>query len=113
MQTKNNKAGDVLGLQAEMYKACVKNEKESETCELVRLITATVQKLWKGEDVPASWLDSIITPLYKKRGTQGLEQLARHCITRHRFQDPRYSPKPNSTRSVGQTCAGDTGRIQA
>ena len=49
----------------------------------------------------------------KKRGTQGLEQLARHCITQHRFQDPRYSPKTSSTRSVGQTCAGDTGRIQA
>ena len=70
MQLKNNKAADALGLQAEMYKARVKNEKKGETCELVRLITTTVQKFWRGEDVPASWLDSIIIPLYKRKGAR-------------------------------------------
>ena len=33
MRLKNNKAGDALGLQAEMYKACVNHEKHGETCE--------------------------------------------------------------------------------
>ena len=36
-----NKAADSLGLQAEMFKACVKHEKRK-TCELVRLMTQTV-----------------------------------------------------------------------
>ena len=67
---KNKKTADALGLQAEMYKAFVKNEKKGETCELVRLITTTVQKLWRGEDMPASWLDSIIIPLYKRKGAR-------------------------------------------
>merc|ERR1712185_270107 len=70
MHLKNNKAADSLGLQAEMYKACVKNEKNGETCELVRLITLTVQKLWKRDDVPESWLDSILIPLYKRKGAR-------------------------------------------
>ena len=70
MHLKNNKAADSLGLQAEMYKACVKNEKNGETCELVRLITLTVQKLWRGDDVPESWLDSILIPLYKRKGAR-------------------------------------------
>ena len=69
MQLKNNKAGDALGLQAEMYKACVKHAKKGETCELVRLIT-TVQKLWRGDEVSASWLDSILIPLYRRKGTR-------------------------------------------
>ena len=67
MQWKNNKAGDALGLQAEMYKACVNHEKHGETCELVRLMTTPVQKLWRGDEVPASWLDSILLPLYKRK----------------------------------------------
>ena len=70
MQLKNNKAADALGLQAEMYKACLKHEKKGETCELVRLMTTTVQKLWRGEDVPPSWLDSILIPLYKRKGAR-------------------------------------------
>ena len=69
MQWKNNKAGDALGLQAEMYKACVKHAKKGETCELVRLIT-TVQKLWRGDEVSASWLDSILIPLYRRKGAR-------------------------------------------
>ena len=69
MQLKNNKAGDALGLQSEMYKACVKHEKKGETCELVRLMTTTVQKLWRGDEV-LSWLDSILIPLYKRKGAR-------------------------------------------
>ena len=69
-QIKTNKAADSLGLQAEMFKACVKHEKKGETCELVRLMTQTVQKLWRGEDVPASWLDAILIPLYKRKGAR-------------------------------------------
>ena len=56
-----NKAADSLGLQAEMFRACVKHE-NGKACKLVRLMTQTVQRLWKGEEVPTSWLDAILIP---------------------------------------------------
>ena len=33
-------------------------------------MTETVQSLWRGDDVPPSWLDSILIPLYKKKGAR-------------------------------------------
>ena len=72
-QLRNNKAADSVGLQAELFKACVAHEAPGETCELVRIMTETVQKLWRGDDVPPTWLDSILIPIYKRkaRGTIG------------------------------------------
>ena len=64
-----NKAADSLGLQAEMFKACVKHEK-GKTFELVGLMTQTLQRLWKGEEVPTSWLATIFIPLYKRKGAR-------------------------------------------
>ena len=42
MQLRNNKAADSVGLQAELYKACVKYEKPGETCEVVRILLETI-----------------------------------------------------------------------
>ena len=71
MQLHNNKAADSVGLQAELYKACVKHEKPGETCEVVRILTETIQSLWRGDSVQEklpSWLDSILIPIYKRKG---------------------------------------------
>ena len=71
MQLHNGKAADSVGLQAELYKACVKHEKPGETCEVVRILTETIQSLWRGDAVVdniPSWLDSILIPIYKRKG---------------------------------------------
>ena len=48
MQLHNNKAADSVGLQAELYKACVKHEKPGETCEVVRILTETINHYGAG-----------------------------------------------------------------
>ena len=71
LQLHTDKAADGLGLQAELYKACVKHEQPGETCELVRILTETIQSLWRGEsikDKTPTWLDSILIPIYKRKG---------------------------------------------
>ena len=42
-QLRNNKAADSVGLQAELFKVCVAHEAPGETCELVRIMTVTMQ----------------------------------------------------------------------
>ena len=70
-QLRNNKAADSIGLQAELFKVCVAHDTPGETCELVRIMTETVQKLWRGDGVPSTWLDSILIPIYKRKGARG------------------------------------------
>ena len=33
-------------------------------------MTQTIQRLWKGEEIPTSWLDAILIPLYKRKGAR-------------------------------------------
>ena len=65
-QLRSNRAVDSVGIQAELFKVCIAHEDSGETCELVRIVTQTCQSLWRGGDVPPSWLDNIFIPLYKK-----------------------------------------------
>jgi hypothetical protein len=69
-QLNSGKAADSIGLQAELFKCCIAHEGPEQTCELTRILTETVQSLWRGEDVPESWLDSILIPLYKRKGAR-------------------------------------------
>ena len=86
-----NKAADSLGLQAEMFKACVKHEK-GKTFELVGLMTQTLQRLWKGEEVPTSWL----VPCTKEKAHLriGIIGVALSYSTLH----PRYMPSCSTER---------------
>ena len=33
-------------------------------------MTQTVQRLWKGEEVPTSWFDAMLIPFYKRKGAR-------------------------------------------
>ena len=71
LQLHTYKAAEGLGIQAELYRVCVKHGQPGETCEFMRILTETIQSLWRGDSIKEktpSWLESILIPIYKRNG---------------------------------------------